>query len=78
MAHDYNQPEEEVVVGEFYLGFYCKTCNAPILLFHDPNRGKTTLSGEGKMKTTCHSCNSENLYGTAEVQSFLARPEVLN
>jgi len=65
---------KEVKPGEWYLGVICKKCKMPILLFHDPSKGKIDFKGPGKLKVTCpnQKCHHENLYGTDEVQKFRA------
>jgi len=66
---------EEVKIGEWYFGVSCKSCHKPILLFHDPSKGKVGLIGpEATLKVTCPDpkCGHEDLYPVNEVQRFVA------
>ncbi len=60
---------EEAKSGEWYIGVSCKKCHKPIVLFHDPSKGKTRMTGPGKLQVTCPDpdCRHEALYGTDEL-----------
>jgi hypothetical protein len=57
--------------GEWYLGVYCRKCQAPIPVFQDPGRGTAITAGSGKLTVACTRCGRKAQYAAREVISFL-------
>ncbi|HTP83452.1 MAG TPA: hypothetical protein VMQ11_10925, partial [Alphaproteobacteria bacterium] len=57
--------------GEWYLGVYCRKCQAPIPVFQDPGRGTAITAGSGKLTVACPRCGKKAHYAAREVISFL-------
>jgi hypothetical protein len=57
--------------GEWYLGVYCRKCQAPIPVFQDPGRGTAITAGSGKLTVACPRCGKKAHYAAREVITFL-------
>jgi hypothetical protein len=57
--------------GEWYLGVYCRKCQAPIPVFQDPGRGTAIAAGSGKLTVACPRCGKKAQYAAREVITFL-------
>ena len=61
--------------GEWYLGVYCRKCQAPIPVFQDPGRGTAIAAGSGKLTVACPRCGKKAQYAAREVITFLVYAE---
>jgi hypothetical protein len=57
--------------GEWYVGVYCKRCQGPVPVFHNPGGGDIAAVGRGTLKVACPSCGKRARYRTDTVVSFL-------
>jgi flagellar protein FliO/FliZ len=57
--------------GEWYLGVYCRKCQAPIPVFQDPGCGTAIAAGTGKLTVACPRCGKKGRYAAREVITFL-------
>lgn len=63
------------LAGEWYLGVYCRKCQAPVPVFRDPGRGVAVTAGTGKLTVACPRCGKKAHYAAREVISFLVYAE---
>jgi RNase P subunit RPR2 len=66
----------DVKPGDWFFGVYCASCGKPMLLFHDPSKGKVQFSSpdpeQTKFQVTCRACGHQGLYPLTQLQHLRA------
>ena len=62
---------KQVKAGEDYFGVECAACKTPIPIFEAHGKD-IKFAGPGKFKIKCPTCQHEALYGTGDMQRFIA------
>jgi hypothetical protein len=67
-----------ITKGSSYLGFACKKCQKPILMFSDPSKGSVVgfnmlqLVGPGTFVIECYHCGHDDEYAGTDLSQFKA------